>query len=77
MAARENLTVRIGEDGVFLKFTAQDGSEAELNVESLATQFDEATRNALLAWCQDRRKEPPRQRLGEQRGPLLAQDYAD
>ena len=65
MLSAKNVTVHIEHDIVSLRFRAEDGREATLDVAQLAKQLDSGTRAVLLAWCEDQKK------------PLLAQDYED
>ena len=65
MPSAKNVTVHIEHDIVSLRFKAEDGREATLDVAQLAEQLDSEARAVLLAWCEDQKK------------PLLAQDYED
>ena len=77
MAFAKNIAVHVAEDDVSLTFTTQDGRFATINVGQLAAQLGGEARVALLAWCEDRKRDVPPQSLGEQKRPLLAQDYTD
>ena len=65
MPSAKNVTVHIEHDIVSLRFKAEDGREATLDVAQLAKQLDDEARTVLLAWCEDQKR------------PLLAQDYED
>jgi hypothetical protein len=65
MPSARNVTVHIEHDVVSLRFKAEDGREATLDVAQLAKQLDGDARAVLLAWSEDQKK------------PLLAQDYED
>ena len=65
MPFARNVTVHIEHDIVSLRFRADDGREAAVQVARIAEQLDDAARAVLLAWCEDQKK------------PLLAQDYED
>ena len=65
MLSAKNVTVHIEHDIVSLRFKAEDGREATLDVAQLAKQLDSAASAVLLAWSEDQKK------------PLLAQDYED
>jgi hypothetical protein len=65
MPSARNLTVHIEHDIVSLRFKAEDGREATLDVAQLAEQLEGEARVVLLAWCEDQKK------------PLLAQDFED
>jgi hypothetical protein len=73
----KNIAVRLAGNGVLLTFTAQDGREATIDVAQLAERLGGETRAVLLAWCEDRRRDPPTQAVAEQQKRLLAQDYQD
>ncbi len=73
----ENIAVDIANDGVSLTFTAEDGRQATISVAQFADQLDGAARAALLAWCEDRKKEAATRGSREHRKPLLAQDFED
>jgi len=72
-----NITVHIANDGVSLTFTSEGGWQATINVAQLADQLGGETRAALLAWCEDPERDAATRGSGEQRKPLLAQDYED
>jgi hypothetical protein len=72
-----NIAVHIAHDGVSLIFTADSGRQATINVAQLADQLGGETRAALLAWCEDRKRDAATRSSAEQRTPLLAQDYED
>ena len=65
MLSAKNVTVHIEHDIVSLRFKAEDGREATLDVAQLAKQLNDEARAVLLAWCEDQKR------------PLLAQDYED
>jgi len=65
MLPAKNVTVHIEHDIVSLRFKAEDGREATLDVAQLAKQLDSDVSAVLLAWSEDQKK------------PLLAQDYED
>ena len=65
MLSAKNVTVHIEHDIVSLRFKAEDGREAMLDVAQLAKQLDSEASAVLLAWSEDQKK------------PLLAQDYED
>jgi hypothetical protein len=71
----KNAATRITDDGVLLTFTASDGRTATVNIVQVAEQLGSEVRAVLLAWCEDRRKDS--QISGDQRKPLLAQDFQD
>ena len=72
----KNIAVRLAGNGVLLTFTAQDGREATIDVAQLAERLGGETGAVLLAWCEDRRRDPP-QTVAQQQTRLLAQDYQD
>ena len=65
MPSANNVTVHIEHDSVALKFRADDGREATVDVAQLARQLGGEARAVLLAWAEEQKK------------PLLAQDYDD
>jgi hypothetical protein len=65
MLSAKNVTVHIEHDIVSLRFKAEDGREATLDVALLAKQLDSEASAILLAWSEDQKK------------PLLAQNYED
>ena len=65
MPSAKNVTVHIEHDIVSLRFRAEDGREAKIDVTRLAEQLDSEARAVLLAWREDQKK------------PLLAQDFED
>ncbi|MBA4098403.1 MAG: hypothetical protein C0484_16765 [Rhodospirillum sp.] len=65
MLSAKNVTVHIEHDIVSLRFKAEDGREATLDVAQLAKQLDSEASAILLAWSEDQKK------------PLLAQNYED
>jgi len=65
MPSANNVTVHIEHDSVALRFRADDGREATVDVAQLAGQLGDEARAVLLAWAEDQKK------------PLLAQDYED
>jgi hypothetical protein len=77
MAQIDNLTLEVREDGVFLRFVAQNGAAAMFDVVQLAARQEEDVRDALLAWCHDRQiNRRPQDPVGQPHR-LLAQDYTD
>ena len=65
MPSAKNVTIHIEHDIVCLRFKAEDGREATLDVAQLAEQLGGEARAVLLAWSEDQKK------------PLLAQDFED
>ena len=65
MPSARNLTVHIEHDIISLRFKAEDGRDATLDVAQLAEQLEGDARAVLLAWCEDQKK------------LLLAQDFED
>ena len=65
MPSAKNVTIHIEHDIVSLRFRAEDGQEATLDVAQLAEQLGGEARAVLLAWSEDQKK------------PLLAQDFED
>jgi hypothetical protein len=65
MPSAKNVTIHIEHDIVFLRFRAEDGREAMLDVALLAEQLGGEARAVLLAWS------------NEQKKPLLAQNFED
>lgn len=51
------ITVRVGEDGVWVGFFAKDGSSALVNLDKLSATLPEGSvsRVALATWAADRR----------------------
>ena len=77
MAQIDDLTLEIGDTGIVLKFIAQNGRVATLDIERLADRYGDDVREVLLSWCQDRRDRRKSRTLAERQSPLLVQDYAD
>ena len=65
MPSAKNVTIHSEHDIVCLRFKAEDGREATLDVAQLAEQLGGEARAVLLAWSEDQKK------------PLLAQDFED
>jgi len=55
---RENLSVVVDKESVWLRFCASNGKEALINVIALANSVHgPITSEALRQWCEDRRRE--------------------
>lgn len=56
-AMPSNLSIKIGRDGTWLRFSASNGKQAALRIESLAENKVGIIGMALRQWCADRRAE--------------------
>jgi hypothetical protein len=73
MTPHDNLHVTVGDMGVFVRFSANDGSEAGLDIINLAEESGPIFGRILFSWCRDRIKEQPAKVLSpDVRAQLLA-----
>jgi hypothetical protein len=73
MTSHEHLHVVVGETGVFVRFSASDGSEAGVDIIHLAEESGPIFGRILFSWCRDRIKDQPAKALSpDLRAELLA-----